>query len=153
MKPESQSWNRDQKANFPKVWGLRETKRGSLFAFFTQASHAAFLLSLFLPTSSLGVFWNMRSLVVAFVYAYHLLLRSSDVSEAIKRGSTEFHNAKSASVPYQRLRGDVTHTKRSERSLLRVAKSSAEKLEKATAKLACGASVWPLCAYARCSSL
>ncbi|GAB0187141.1 mitochondrial enolase superfamily member 1 [Grus japonensis] len=47
----------------------------------------------------------MRSLVVAFVYAYHLLLRSSDVSEAIKRGSTEFHNAKSASVPYQRLRG------------------------------------------------
>lgn len=155
MKPESQSWNQDQKANFPQVWGLGETKRG-LVAFFTQAWHSAFLLSLRLPASSLGVFGNTRSLVVPFVLSlYHLLscftpVMSQRQLKGVPLSSTMPSLLPSLTKDYV---NDVTHTNCSERSLLRVRKSSAEKLEKATAKVACGASVWPLCAYAHCGSL
>lgn len=125
----------------PQVWGLRGTKR-TPFAFFKQTLHLAFLL--FLPTSSLDVFWNMRGLVVPFVYSLHHLLScfipvmSQRKLKEVPLSSTTPH---SALIPYQRPHHD-THTNHCERYLLRVAKSRSEKLEKATTKLAC---LTPLC--------
>lgn len=82
-----------------------------------------------------------------------VFLHTSDVSEAIKSSSTEFHNATSASVLYQRVRDDIIQTMVKDLRLLRVTKSSSEKPEKATTKLVCRVAVWPLCAYTCCSSL
>lgn len=100
---ESQSWNRDQKAKFPKVWGLRETKRG-LFAF--ARKHLAFLLCFFLPTFSLDVFWSMRGLVIPFVYSccHPLSCITSVMSQkqlkAVELSSTMPHQLQSFTKEY-----------------------------------------------------
>lgn len=99
MMLESQSWNRDQKAKFPKVWGLRETN--GFVCINTQALHLEFLLSFFLPTFSLNVFWSMRGLVIPFVYScYHPLsfftpVMSQKQLKAVPLSSTMPHQLQS----------------------------------------------------------
>lgn len=89
---ESQSWNRDQKAKFPKVLGLRETN--GFICIYTPALHLAFLLSFFLPTFSLNIFWSIRGLINPFLYlCYHPLsfftpVLSQKQLKAVPLGST-----------------------------------------------------------------
>lgn len=96
---ESQSWNRDQKAKFPEVWGLRETN--GFVCIYTQALHLEFLLSFFLPTFSLNVFWSMRDLVIPFVYScchplsFFTPVRSQKQLKAVPLSSTMPHQLQS----------------------------------------------------------